>query len=90
MPITPTNKSKNIVTMVGGRKAGIYLWNDIVATWDDITATWGGVSTAMTNQTRTPSSSVTIYQGSPMGLLLSITYPSTFTIGSGVTNQPKS
>lgn len=90
MPIAPTNQTKNTVSMTGSRKFGVYFWGDSEATWGDSEATWGGSQITLTNQERTPSGSVTIYAGSPMGLLLSITYPSTFSIVSGVTNQSKS
>lgn len=90
MPISPTNQAKNSIVGVGARKAGIYLWGDVIATWGDALATWGNVSIAPTNQEKSPQGSVTIYAGTPMGLLLSITYPTTFAIGGGVTNQSKS
>lgn len=90
MPISPTNQTKNTVTMIGSRKTGVYLWGDSVATWGDSVATWGDSVASPTNQTKTSTGSTTIYAGTPMGLLLSITYPTTFGIGSVITNQPKS
>lgn len=88
--ISGTNQSKNIVTPYGQRKAGIYTWGDTDATWGDILATWGGLFITPTNQTKSPSGSTTISAGSPMGLLLSITYPTTVVVGSGFINQSKS
>lgn len=43
-----------------------------------------------TNQTKSTFNTTTINAGTPMGLLLTITYPATFSVGSGVTNQAKS
>lgn len=90
MPAVGTNQSKNTVTPTGARKAGIYTWGDTEATWGDALATWGNYQIVPTNQTKSTFNSTTIYAGTPMGLLLSITYPTTFTVGSGVTNQSKS
>lgn len=90
MAVSGTNQSKIAVTPKGQRKAGVYMWGDPDATWGDALATWGDYQIAPTNQSKTPFGAITIYAGTPMGLLLSITYPTTFTIGSGVTNQSKS
>jgi hypothetical protein len=90
MSITPTNQNKNAISPIGSRKAGIYLWGDSEATWGDAAATWGDVAISPTNQERTPSGAVVIAVGTPIGLLLSITYPATFSIGSGFINQSKS
>jgi hypothetical protein len=90
MVVIGTNQSKTIVTPTGDRKAGVYSWGDVGATWGDSLATWGNFSLSTTNQSKSNFGSTTINAGTPMGLLLSITYPTTFTVGSGVTNQPKS
>lgn len=52
MPITPTNISKNTITPVGGRKTGIYLWGDVLATWGDSMATWGDSVATFVNQSK--------------------------------------
>ncbi len=87
--IAGTNQSKNIVTPYGQRKAGTYFWGDIEATWGDTLATWGDVFITPTNQSKSSMGGSSISIGSPMGLLLSITYPATVTTGSMV-NQSKS
>ena len=88
--ITGTNQSKNIVSPYGARKAGIYLWGDIEATWGDVLATWGGLQLVPTNQSKSTVPAVTIPTGSAIGLLLTLTYASDVTVGSGVINQSKS
>lgn len=90
MTVIGTNQPKNIVTPSGQRKSGVYTWGDTGATWGDATATWGNFQIIPSNQSKTPSSAVTVYSGTPMGLLLTLTYSSDFTVGSGVTNQAKS
>lgn len=50
----------------------------------------GAPSGVPTNQTKSTTGQTTITAGTPMGLLLSITYPTTFVIGSGFINQSKS
>ncbi len=90
MPITPTNQSKSTITPSGQRKTGVYLWGDDVATWGDALATWGNYFITPVNESKSPSSSITIEAGQPMGLLLAITYPSQIVVGSGVVNQSKS
>lgn len=90
MSVVGVNQSKTIVTPSGQRKAGIYFWGDSLATWGDALATWGGVTLSPTNQSKSIFGAVTITAGTPIGLLLTLTYASDFTIGSGVTNQPKS
>lgn len=49
-----------------------------------------GQSGGVTNQNKSTFGVTTIYAGSPMGLLLTLTYASTISVGSGVTNQSKS
>lgn len=90
MSVSGTNQSKNTVTPRGALKAGIYTWGDSIATWGDALATWGNTALAPVNQLRSPTGAVTSTMGSPMGLLLSITYPTTTTSGSGAINQQKS
>lgn len=90
MPVVPTNQSKNIVTPTGARKYGVYSWGDPEATWGDSLATWGDLVIAPTNQTKSTSGSSTLSEGSPMGLLLTLTYASDIVVGAGVTNQSKS
>lgn len=88
--ISGTNQSKNTVSPTGARKSGIYLWGDAEATWGDTLATWGGFVLSPTNQTKSSMGTVLTTAGSPMGLLLSITYPTTTTGGTGAINQSKS
>lgn len=90
MPITPTNQSKNTVSPNNGDKSGVALWGDAEITWGDSLAYWGNVSLVnVTNQSKSVSSGSTINAGEAMGLLLTITYPSTFTSGGGWVNSNK-
>jgi len=88
--ISGTNQSKNTVSPTGARKAGVYTWGDTEATWGDVIATWGGLLISPTNQSKSTVPSTTIPAGSAMGLLLTLTYASDITVGSGVINQSKS
>lgn len=90
MSVTGTNQSKNTVTPTGGRKYGVYTWGDAEATWGDSLATWGNLSITPTNQNKSTFGVTTVYAGTPIGLLLTLTYASTFSVGSGVVNQSKS
>lgn len=90
MSITPTNQSKNVVTPQGARKTGIYFWGDSIATWGDAIATWGGVMITPTNQTKNGTTSGTLAVGSPIGLLLTLTYAVALPGVAGVVNQSKS
>lgn len=58
MPITPTNQSKNSVNPLGARKAGIYLWGDVLATWGDALATWGDYAISVVNQSKSALSAI--------------------------------
>lgn len=89
MPVSPTNQTKNIVTptnKVKFRNAQAIYGQGIYGL-----AVYGvgTPSVVPTNQTKSSQGSVTIYTGSPIGLLLSLTYSSDIVIGSGVTNQSK-
>ncbi len=88
--IAGTNQSKNIASPYGQRKAGVYLWGDLEATWGDPVATWGGVMIAPSNQSKSTLPLTTITAGTPIGLLLALTYANDVTIGSSVVNQSKS
>ena len=44
----------------------------------------------ITNRTKSTIPLTTIYAGTPMGLLLTLTYANDITVGGGVTNQSKS
>lgn len=94
MPITPTNQSKNTISPVGQDRLGFLLLTELeetLTTEDDyllmLDASLYGVTA--TNQSKSSSSGTSIQAGQPMGLLLSITYPSTFTLGSGWVNSNK-
>lgn len=50
--ITPTNQSKNTVSPQGTRKAGTYLWGDVVASWGDAIASWGDYFITPVNQSK--------------------------------------
>lgn len=85
MPIAPTNQIKNNANGTGQFKLA---WGGYgYARYEQSYYGQGG---SPTNQSKSTSGSTTIYLGSPVGLLLSITYPTTFTVGSGATNQSKS
>jgi len=88
--ISGTNQSKNIVTPYGQRKSGVYFWGDSVASWGDSLATWGNLLITPTNQSKSTVPTTTIPAGSPIGLLLALTYAHDVTIGSSVVNQSKS
>lgn len=93
--ITPTNQVKNIIVPDNREKGFFYL---LTESGDFLTLEDGGLimldasnySVSATNQIKHPFGSTTIYAGTPMGLLLTLTYPTTFSVGSGVTNQAKS
>lgn len=93
--ITPSNKTKTAISPVNRELGSFYL---LTEDGDFLTQEDGGLimldlaSYAVTgiNQTKTPFGTTTVYAGSPMGLLLTLTYPTTFTSGSGVINQTKS
>ncbi len=90
MAVSGTNQSKNIASPYGQRKAGVYFWGDSVATWGDALATWGNSLLAPTNQSKSTLPITTIPTGSPIGLLLALTYANDVTVGSSVINQSKS
>jgi len=85
MTVVGTNQIKNNANGVGQFKLS-----------------WGGYGYArygmsyygqgggITNQSKSPRGITTTVIGSPIGLLLSLTYATIITTGSGVTNQSKS
>ena len=90
MAVSGTNQSKTVVSpynTVKTRNAQAIYGMGIYGI-----AVYGvGVPSGIpTNQSKSASGSITISAGSPMGLLLSITYPSDVVIGSGFINQQKS
>ncbi len=88
--IAGTNQSKNIVTpynVVKTRNAQAIYGMGIYGL---VTYGVGVPAGTPTNQSKSTTGAITINAGSPMGLLLSITYPNTFVIGSGFINQSKS
>ena len=90
MPITPTNQAKNTISPSGARKAGLYLWGDPVGTWGDTVATWGGSGlVSATNQSKSSTGSSTILAGTPIGLLLALTYANNITTGATWINTNK-
>lgn len=90
MPIAPTNQSKNSVSLVN--KVKTRLAQAIYGQGVYGIAVYGvGIpSSVLTNQTKSSTGTTTLQQGSPIGLLLSLTYASDIIIGSGITNQSKS
>lgn len=88
MPIAPTNLNKNTSTFSGARKTGTYFWGDSSANWGDAIAAWGAVY-SVTNITKNIPASTTTVVGSPVGLLLAITYATATTSGGGWTNISK-
>lgn len=89
MPISPQNQSKSVTIPRGTRKAGVYLWGDVEATWGDATATWGDFAIAPVNISKSVSATSSIPIGSPIGLLLSLTYADEVIISGGWVNQSK-
>lgn len=93
--ITPSNKTKTAISPVNKDFGSFYLLaedGDFIVQEDGslIIIDLPSYAVSGINQTKTSFGSVTIQAGSPMGLLLTLTYPTTFTVGSGVINQPKS
>jgi hypothetical protein len=86
MSITPTNQSKIQISPTGISRGATYLWGDTVATWGDSTATWGSAYVVSNITKSTTGNSLGV--GSPIGLLLTLTYSSAQTFG-GVTNISK-
>lgn len=93
--ITPSNKTKTSISPVNKETGSFYM---LTEDGEFITQEDGGLiiidmlsyAVSGINQTKTPFGTTTIQAGSPMGLLLTLTYPSSFTVGSGVINQQKS
>lgn len=93
--ITPLNTTKTAISPVNKNIGSFYLLaedGDFLVQEDGslIIIDLPSYAVSGINQTKTPFGSVTIQAGSPMGLLLTLTYPTTFTVGSGVINQTKS
>lgn len=88
MPISPTNRSKSVIVPNNDNKTGIVLWGDNDFTWGGIDVTWG-VNYNVTNRSKSTSATTTIAAGSPIGLLLALTYASTVVIGGGWINRNK-
>ena len=94
MPVSPVNQSKNIVSPVGQDRLGFFLLTedeDILETEDGFlimldSATYG---LSGENQAKSPSAGTTIHAGESIGLLLSLTYPTTFTLEGGWVNSNK-
>jgi hypothetical protein len=94
MPIAPVNQTKNIVSPVGQDRLGFFLMTEddfILETEDGFllmldSATYG---LSGENQAKSPNAGTTIHSGESIGLLLSLTYPTTFTLGSGWVNSNK-
>lgn len=89
MPIAPTNQSKNIVTPSNQGKYGNTQAIYGLGVYGLVVYGVGTPSGIPTNQSKSSQGSTSITSGMPMGLLLSLTYPSDIIIGSGVTNQSK-
>lgn len=93
--ISPTNKTKTAISPVNKNIGSFYL---LTEDGDFLTQEDGGLlmldlpsyAVSGINQVKTPFGTITVQAGTPMGLLLALTYPSSFTVGSGVINQPKS
>lgn len=89
MPITPINQSKNAKVPVNKVKfrstqaiygQGVY----------GIAVYRAGVSSSVpTNQSKSVSAAATIAIGSPIGLLLALTYADQIVVSGGWVNQPK-
>lgn len=90
MPIAPTNQSKNIVTPSNQGKFGNTQAIYGLGVYGLVVYGVGTPSGIPTNQSKSSNGSVSLDIGSPIGLLLSLTYSSTIISGNGVTNQSKS
>ena len=88
--ISGTNQSKNIVTpynVVKTRNAQAIYGMGIYGL---VTYGVGVPSGLPSNQSKSTVPVTTISAGTPMGLLLTLTYANDITVGSGVINQQKS
>lgn len=94
--ITPTNKTKTSISPVNKEIGSFYL---LTEAGEYLTQEDGGyimldlASYAVTgiNQVKTSiNRGLSIQAGSPIGLLLGLTYANTVTVGGGVINQLKS
>ena len=88
--ISGTNQSKNIVTpynVVKTRNAQAIYGMGIYGL---VTYGVGVTSGLPSNQSKSTVPVTTISAGTPMGLLLTLTYANDITVGSGVINQQKS
>lgn len=90
MPITPTNRTKSTTTFVNKNKVNSADWGDSEATWGDLLYSWGASVGSYINRTKSTAGLVTITAGEPMGILLSITYPTTTQTGTSWINKNKS
>lgn len=90
MPITPTNRTKNVITPDNKAKGASLSAVYGVGVYGYATYGVGTVGyESFVNRDKSPNGVTTIYQGSPIGLLLSLTYANTFTSGTGFTNRTK-
>ena len=85
---TFTNLSKNSVNPTNQNKGTGAEWADLVASWADALYGWAE-SAAITNTIKHSPASVSTVIGSPIGLLLTITYATSTSTGSGWYNQTK-
>lgn len=90
MPITPINRTKNLITpdnkTKGSTTNGLYGFGVYGYAMYGVGTTGYG---SYVNKDKSSSGAVTIEVGQPMGLLLAITYPTTFTSGNGWINKTK-
>lgn len=93
--ITPLNITKTAISPVNKNIGSFYLLTedgDFITQEDGsfIMLDLPSYAVSGINQVKTPFGTITVQAGTPMGLLLALTYPSSFTVGSGVVNQIKS
>lgn len=88
MPITPTNIPKNNINPVNKSKGIGAEWADLVASWADSFYGWADSATVTNAVKHSPATGTTTI-GSPMGLLLTITYATSTSTGSGWYNVNK-
>jgi hypothetical protein len=85
MSVTGTNQTKTAVSPTGQFKLA---WGGYG--YARYNQSYYGQSGSITNQSKSTFGAIAVAIGTPIGLLLTLTYAAAFTVGSGVTNQSKS
>lgn len=89
MPITPINRIKSSTSFINKNKTASEQATYGVGYYGVATYGVGSAVGLPINRDKSPNGVITITAGQSMGLLLSITYPTTFNIGTGWINKTK-